>query len=57
MNLLQTVKLTSKAVICVVIASKAYQGNYQVEEMIRGLDRIESIPGILVFHVGTKLDN
>ncbi|QKX01460.1 phosphoribosylamine--glycine ligase [Wolbachia endosymbiont of Cruorifilaria tuberocauda] len=52
----KTVKLTSKAVICVVIASKGYPGNYRTGEAISGLDKIESIPGILVFHAGTKLD-
>ncbi|QKX01999.1 phosphoribosylamine--glycine ligase [Wolbachia endosymbiont of Dirofilaria (Dirofilaria) immitis] len=52
----KVVKLTSKAIVCVVVASKGYPGNYQIGEVIKGLDKIESIPGILVFHAGTKLD-
>ncbi|WP_025263931.1 phosphoribosylamine--glycine ligase [Wolbachia endosymbiont of Onchocerca volvulus] len=50
------VELTNKTIICVVVASKGYPGNYQTGEVIKGLDKIESIPGILVFHAGTKLD-
>ncbi|MDF0607326.1 phosphoribosylamine--glycine ligase [Wolbachia endosymbiont of Onchocerca gibsoni] len=50
------VELTNKTIICVVVASKGYPGNYQTGEVIKGLDEIESIPGILVFHAGTKLD-
>ncbi len=43
------VELTNKTIICVVVASKGYPGNYQTGEVIKGLDKIESIPGILVF--------
>ncbi len=50
------VELTNKTIICVVVASKGYPGNYQTGEVIKGLDKIESIPGILVFRAGTKLD-
>ncbi len=50
------VELTNKTIICVVVASKGYPGNYQTGEVIKGLDKIESIPGILEFHAGTKLD-
>ncbi len=50
------VELTNKTIICVVVASKGYPGNYQTGEVIKGLDKIESIPGILVLHAGTKLD-
>ncbi len=50
------VELTNKTIICVVVASKGYPGNYQTGEVIKGLDKIESIPGILVFIAGTKLD-
>ncbi len=50
------VELTNKTIICVVVASKGYPGNYQTGEVIKGLDKIESIPGILGFHAGTKLD-
>ncbi|MDR2832003.1 MAG: phosphoribosylamine--glycine ligase [Rickettsiales bacterium] len=52
----KTVELNNKSTICVVVASKGYPGDYQKGEIIKGLDKIESIPGILVFHAGTKLD-
>jgi phosphoribosylamine--glycine ligase len=51
----ETVELNNKSTICVVVASKGYPGKYQKGEVIKGLDKIESIPGILVFHAGTKL--
>ncbi|AAW71053.1 phosphoribosylamine--glycine ligase [Wolbachia endosymbiont of Brugia malayi] len=52
----KTVELNSKATVCVVVASKGYPGDYQKGEIIKGLAKIESIPGVLVFHAGTKLD-
>ncbi|MDM8335149.1 phosphoribosylamine--glycine ligase [Wolbachia pipientis] len=52
----KVVELNNKAAVCVVVASKGYPGDYQKGETIKGLDKIESIPGILVFHAGTKLD-
>ncbi|MCA4774374.1 phosphoribosylamine--glycine ligase [Wolbachia endosymbiont of Mansonella perstans] len=52
----KTVELTNKSTVCVVVASKDYPGDYKTGEIIRGLDKIESIPGILVFHAGTQLD-
>ncbi|QOD37913.1 phosphoribosylamine--glycine ligase [Candidatus Wolbachia massiliensis] len=50
------VELNNKSTICVVVASKGYPGDYQKGEIIKGLDKIEGMPGILVFHAGTKLD-
>ncbi|MDG7056335.1 MAG: phosphoribosylamine--glycine ligase [Wolbachia endosymbiont of Meromenopon meropis] len=50
------VKLTNKSTVCVVVASKGYPDNYKTGEIIRGLNKIESLPGILVFHAGTQLD-
>jgi len=52
----KTVELTNKSTVCVVVASKGYPGDYKTGEIIRGLDKVESIPGILVFHAGTQLD-
>ncbi|MDR2978796.1 MAG: phosphoribosylamine--glycine ligase [Rickettsiales bacterium] len=49
-------ELSNKSTVCVVVASKGYPGDYKTGEIIRGLDKIESIPGILVFHAGTQLD-
>ncbi|WP_395463385.1 phosphoribosylamine--glycine ligase [Wolbachia endosymbiont of Cantharis cryptica] len=52
----KTVELNNKSTVCVVVASKGYPGDYQKGEVIKGLDKMEGIPGILVFHAGTKLD-
>ncbi|QKX03166.1 phosphoribosylamine--glycine ligase [Wolbachia endosymbiont of Litomosoides sigmodontis] len=52
----KAVELNSKAIVCVVVASKGYPGSYQKGDIIKGLGKIESIPGVLVFHAGTKLD-
>lgn len=50
------VQLNKKSTVCVVVASEGYPNNYNKGEIIKGLDKIESIPGILLFHAGTKLD-
>ncbi|MDR1139948.1 MAG: phosphoribosylamine--glycine ligase [Rickettsiales bacterium] len=52
----KTVELTNKSTVCVVVTSKGYPDDYKTGEIIRGLDKVESIPGILVFHAGTQLD-
>ncbi|NSM56878.1 phosphoribosylamine--glycine ligase [Wolbachia endosymbiont of Atemnus politus] len=52
----KTVELSKKAAVCVVVASKGYPGDYKTGEVIKGLDKIENIPGVSVFHAGTKLD-
>uniref|UniRef100_A0A1B0FE46 Glycinamide ribonucleotide synthetase n=1 Tax=Glossina morsitans morsitans TaxID=37546 RepID=A0A1B0FE46_GLOMM len=50
------VELNNKSIVCLVVASKGYPGDYQKGEVIKGLDKIQSIPGVLVFHAGTKFD-
>lgn len=50
------VELNNKAIVCVVVASRGYPSDYQKGEVIKGLDEIENIPGVLVFHAGTKWD-
>ncbi|MGL9717590.1 MAG: phosphoribosylamine--glycine ligase [Wolbachia sp.] len=52
----KTVELSNKAAVCVVVASKGYPDDYKTGEVIKGLDKIENIPGVSVFHAGTKLD-
>ncbi|WFW29646.1 MAG: phosphoribosylamine--glycine ligase [Wolbachia endosymbiont of Menacanthus eurysternus] len=52
----KTVKLTNRSTVCVVVASDGYPGDYKTGEVIKGLGKIENIPGILVFHAGTRLD-
>lgn len=40
--------------ICVVLASKGYPGDFEIGEQITGIKKAESVPGVVVFHSGTK---
>ncbi len=40
--------------VCVVMASKGYPGSYEKGWPIRGLNQANSLPGVTVFHAGTK---
>ncbi len=42
--------------VCVVMASEGYPGSYPTGLPIRGLDEVEALPGVKVFHAGTKLE-
>jgi phosphoribosylamine--glycine ligase len=43
-----------KAALIVVMAAKGYPDSYQRGSAIRGLDRAAALPGVLLFHAGTK---
>jgi phosphoribosylamine--glycine ligase len=43
------------ASVCVVMASGGYPGEYQAGQPIVGLDQVAALPGVAVFHAGTKL--
>ncbi len=43
------------ACVCVVMASGGYPGSYEKGKAITGLAEAESLPGVKVFHAGTKL--
>ena len=43
------------AAVCVVVASGGYPGKYQKGKVINGLERLEKMKDIIVFHAGTKL--
>ena len=45
---------SNDAAICIVGASKGYPGSYDTGKTISGLPDAESIPGVTVFHAGTK---
>jgi len=45
------------AAVCVVIASGGYPGKYQKGKVISGLERLEKIKDIIIFHAGTKLQD
>jgi phosphoribosylamine---glycine ligase len=40
--------------VCVVMASEGYPGSFEKGRVIRGLDQASSLPGVTVFHAGTK---
>jgi phosphoribosylamine---glycine ligase len=42
------------ASICVVVASGGYPGHYETGKAIAGLDAAGEVPGVVVFHAGTR---
>ena len=42
------------ASLCVVLASGGYPGNYEAGKAITGIERVEKLEGVSVFHAGTK---
>jgi phosphoribosylamine--glycine ligase len=40
--------------VCVVMAAEGYPGSYEKGRPIQGLDQANSLPGVTVFHAGTK---
>lgn len=44
-----------QACVCVVMASEGYPGSYPKGRPITGLEEAASLPGVKVFHAGTKL--
>ncbi len=43
----------NQACVCVVLASKGYPGSYEKGKEIFGLDKVEKMKGVAVFHAGT----
>src|SRR5262249_42777919 len=42
------------AALTVVMAAKGYPGNYQKGSVIEGLDVAATVPGVEIFHAGTR---
>ena len=47
---------SDKPCVCVVLASDGYPGHYEKGKVILGVEEAESLPGVTVFHAGTKLN-
>lgn len=45
---------SDEAVVCVIMASAGYPGAYDEGKLIHGLEAAASMPGVKVFHSGTK---
>ncbi|MFO0798830.1 MAG: phosphoribosylamine--glycine ligase [Gemmataceae bacterium] len=46
----------ARPTVCVVLCSGGYPGKYETGKQILGIDEADSLPGVKVFHAGTKLD-
>jgi phosphoribosylamine--glycine ligase len=42
--------------LSVVLASGGYPGNYEIGKQITGLEKAEALPGVTVYHAGTRRD-
>ncbi len=49
-------KWSASASICVVMASGGYPGNYATGKQIDGLEKAADMPGVSVFHAGTRCE-
>jgi phosphoribosylamine--glycine ligase len=44
------------AALCVVMAANGYPGDYVKDTQIRGLEAARAVPGVEIFHAGTRRD-
>lgn len=47
---------TQDHVCCVVLASRGYPGRYKTGVPIEGLEEASKVPGVVVFHAGTRME-
>ncbi|MFN7021256.1 MAG: phosphoribosylamine--glycine ligase [Phycisphaerales bacterium] len=50
------VRWSTESVCCVVLASGGYPARYKTGVVIHGLEEAAKVPGVVVFHAGSKLD-
>ena len=53
----RTLKWKEAFAVCVVVASGGYPKAYEKGKIIKGLDRVEELKDVIVFHAGTKMDS
>jgi phosphoribosylamine--glycine ligase len=46
-----------RTAVCVVMASQGYPGSYEKGKRIEGLDKVNAMEGVFVFHAGTKVED
>lgn len=51
------IKWKNLSACTIILASAGYPEKYEKGKIISGVEKVESIPDIVVFHSGTKLDN
>ena len=49
-----TLRWRAETALLVVMAAKGYPGSYEKGSVIRGLDKAAAVPGVQLFHAGTK---
>ena len=52
-----SIEWKNNTAVCVVLASGGYPGKYQKGKVISGLERLEKMKDIIVFHAGSKLQD
>ncbi|MDD5166959.1 MAG: phosphoribosylamine--glycine ligase [Candidatus Omnitrophica bacterium] len=54
LNKIKGLEWDNRSCVCVVCASGGYPGNYAKEKLISGLEEIDKMKDVVVFHSGTK---
>ncbi len=52
----KAVRWRPMAALCVVLAASGYPGPYRKGDPIRGLEKLDPMPGVFVFHAGTAME-
>lgn len=53
----ETITWKEESSVCVVLASKGYPGDYKRGVVIEGLNKLDKMDNVLVFHSGTAVEN
>ncbi len=51
------IRHVDSAAVCVMLSAEGYPGDYKKGEPILGLEQAQMIPGVTVFHSGTRREN
>ena len=53
----KTIDATTDRAVGIVLASRGYPGRVETGQVISGIEEAEKIPGVLVFHAGTRVSD